>query len=52
LFVATVVVATTIILVVVIVEKNESYKFELKDKIINYKFFDKRAKKSKEELLD
>jgi hypothetical protein len=40
-------VATVIIIVVVIFEKNKSYKFDLKDKIINYKIFNKRAKKKK-----
>jgi len=57
LFLLSLFVATAIIVVVVIFEKNKIYKFDLKDKIKNYKIFDKRAKKkktkkSKEEWLD
>ena len=44
-------VATAIIIVVVIFEKNKSYKFDLKDKIINYKIFNKRAKKKKNQEI-
>jgi hypothetical protein len=45
LFVATAAVVTTIIIVVVIVEKNKSYKFDLKDKIIKFSTKEPRNQK-------